>query len=666
MRGCGELRTWPFLAALLVGFLTAGGALAQDREALLLDGKTTLHQRILTRPGAIIREAPSADAEPLTAPPPFSVYYVFDRQAGSDSGPGGFVEIGPSPRGEGLGWIEARRAVDWRQMLVLAFAKRSTRQRALFFGEADDLLNLIESELSAREAEEIYQSVARRQIPPFIVAIEPPAVPDFNDHFYLLPIFDHIPAEFDVGERTRVLQVASVTEDETGPPAADDERARERMARGEGRYNPALKDLRTGIAFVIDTTQSMGPYIERTRETVRRILDQLAEGNLGDKVGIALIGFRDNIEGRSGLDYVTRVFADFKDDQNRQEILATLDRMTPATVSSRGFEEDAFAGVATAVRDLDWGPYGKRYIVLITDAAPRRAGDDLGETGMGETEMRQLAAEKDIVIRTFHLLTGAGKHTHGTARDAYTALSQQDDPRIGSLYFGVDAGSVGGFGEAVDTFADAVASGITRTAEGTTSEAPEPPANDDPLARLKYQTDLVGRAMELDYLGEEAPSFYYAWVADRDLVDPSIPSLEVRVLMTRNQLSALSQALNTIIQTAEATALAPASFFDQLKSAVATAARDPNLIGRAGFTNLRDTGLFGEFLDDLPYRSKLLSIDQDLWSRWSVGEQQEFLDELDSKLALFRRFYEDTDNWQDLGGGDPADAVFPVPLEALP
>jgi hypothetical protein len=96
--------------------------------------------------------------------------------------------------------------------------------------------------------------------------------------------------------------------------------------------------------------------------------------------------------------------------------------------------------------------------------------------------------------------------------------------------------------------------------------------------------------------------------------------------------------------------------------------RDPSRIGRRGTEKLGELGLMGEYLDDLPYRSKLMGIDQMTWSTWSIAEQQALINELEAKARLYERFHNDTALWVQLAGagGNPGDAVYPIPLEALP
>ena len=74
-----------------------------------------------------------------------------------------------------------------------------------------------------------------------------------------------------------------------------------------------------------------------------------------------------------------------------------------------------------------------------------------------------------------------------------------------------------------------------------------------------------------------------------------------------------------------------------------------------------------EFLQGLPYQSRLMSISQDDWMRMGVTEQQEIIDDARSKLELYQRYHDDTNRWILLHAKDrPDDHVYAVPLSALP
>ena len=95
--------------------------------------------------------------------------------------------------------------------------------------------------------------------------------------------------------------------------------------------------------------------------------------------------------------------------------------------------------------------------------------------------------------------------------------------------------------------------------------------------------------------------------------------------------------------------------------------RDPNRVGQASARNLEDIGLMGEYLDGLPYQSKIMGLDQDTWTLMGVGQQQALIDDVKSKIALYQRFHDDVDRWVQLNReGAPGDAVYPIPLDVLP
>ncbi|MNP46147.1 hypothetical protein D3C76_1401240 [compost metagenome] len=92
--------------------------------------------------------------------------------------------------------------------------------------------------------------------------------------------------------------------------------------------------------------------------------------------------------------------------------------------------------------------------------------------------------------------------------------------------------------------------------------------------------------------------------------------------------------------------------------------RDPTRLTRG--SNLLQSGVLGEYLEGLPYRSKSLSMTQELWLSLSVAEQEDFIDELESKIRLYETFHNDIANWVRFGDAQPGDALYRVPLATLP
>jgi len=262
-------------------------------------------------------------------------------------------------------------------------------------------------------------------------------------------------------------------------------------------------------------------------------------------------------------------------------------------------------------------------------------------------------------------LTREGRHTHESAAVRYQNLSQWGD--AGSLYFPVKGGAVAGFGEAVDALAASLVRQVETANAGRLVEVPKGPA----VTELEHKTALVGRAMQLAYLGRvtgsEAPRLINAWVADRDFVKPSHKCLEVRALITKRQLSDLQETLQAILDAGEQTYMSARDFFAQLRSAAAMLARDPNKVNEVQVRRLADVGLVGEWLDDLPYKSQVMDLTESRWLKRSYAEQQEVLDIIQEKIRLYQEIHDDTDRWIALDahrtGGD---AVTTIPLDALP
>ncbi|PQJ95415.1 hypothetical protein [Chromatium okenii] len=61
--------------------------------------------------------------------PPLSVRYVYARQR---KGEQEWLEVGGAVRDGAEGWLPATAAMDWRQTLTVAFARRQSATRVVF------------------------------------------------------------------------------------------------------------------------------------------------------------------------------------------------------------------------------------------------------------------------------------------------------------------------------------------------------------------------------------------------------------------------------------------------------------------------------------------------------------------------------------------------------
>lgn len=160
---------------------------------------------------------------------------------------------------------------------------------------------------------------------------------------------------------------------------------------------------------------------------------------------------------------------------------------------------------------------------------------------------------------------------------------------------------------------------------------------------------------------------FRAFATDQDIVDPDVQAFSVRVLLSKNQLSDLQKTLEFAVTALENGQIDPDDLFNQLRSAASAAGRDPNQIGQGAARNMEESGLIGEYLEGLPYQSRLMGLTEDDWIAMGVGDQQAIIDEAYANIRLYQSFHDDSARWIALNeGADPGDYVYPVPLEALP
>jgi serine/threonine-protein kinase PpkA len=652
-----------FLITLIISLtavLPVGGATAQQCKPLLIPGKRTLFQRVVTHPGAKLYIAPDEPAAGSQASiKPFTVYYVYERASRNGTN---WLMVGSSSTCKVDGWIQANKASDWRQSLTLVFTERTGRQPVLFFKDMQPLWEVAASpspgDVATRLASEFAAIKEGREDRPTdfpVLAMEPPEGAVSKDRFYLMPIFDTA----ELFEGVKFLKLASID---------------------PGSWQmPEDVDLRTAIVFVIDTTLSMKPYIDRTLEAVRKIYDAVEQAGLSDKVAFGLVAFRNSVEKTPELGYVSKVLSDFRDGRHRTEFEQILNRTEEANVSTHSFNEDAFAGLKTALEDLNWTPYLSRLIFLITDAGAIRNDDPYSSTGMNEQEIADMAAAKGVKIFALHLKTESGKRQGNWARAEaqYRTLTGHSDETIGDLYVPIEAEQpetgVQGFGRVIEGVAAKMVDLVRATAAGERLTLPDQVSSPsgDVVADAERKAAILGYAMQLDFLGRrdrlQAPKVVTSWVSDMDLVRPDIPSFQVTVLLTKNQLSDLHQRLKMILDQAQRTKRTGArDFFQSILTAAAQTSRDPTQLSKGSGKQLGQLGVLAEFLDGLPYLSSIMRLKEEDWYRLSVGEQQAIVDDLKSKIKRYQQYHDDVENWVGFGETDPGDMVYRVPLSMMP
>jgi serine/threonine-protein kinase PpkA len=656
----------------LVFCLCADAAAAAERSPLLLEGKKSLYQRVVTHPGARLTAGPDAAAQVLRDPvATFSVFYVFDRRDG-------FLEVGPSSTAA-AGWMRESEATEWPQAMTLLFTERSGRMPVLFFKDLQSLETLCASDdLKARleNAEKRRADARNGQDAPEDAAVLASEPTDAEgavsaSRFYLMPIRS-MSAPF---EGTKFLEVASI--DPGSDAAGNAGRRTGENGAGEGRDGIARPS--TGISFVIDTTITMKPYIDESLKVVRAAFDDMEKQGLDAEAGFAVMAFRSNTQGRPELEYVTRKICDFTTLKDRKTLEDALAGVQEAAISTHDYDEDSMAGIKAAVDELDWSPYDARIIVLITDAGPLRSGDPLAGTRMAPPELRDYARSKNIWLTACHILTPRGKTDHEYAAKAYRELTRTSDKA--SSYMPVKAPDrktgTESFRRTAAQLAASLAGIVRHTAADAKKrmQAARPDKDPNPEDEARRIGESIGYAARLEFLGKRrgnrAPSVVNAWVADMDLAQLAdgryLPTVETAVLLTKNQLSDLQRTLQIIVDNAERTKKTDSrDFFQSILSASARTARDPAAFSARPGADLRESGILGEFLEGLPYKSDVMLLREDDWYRMSVGEQTAFVNRLRSRISRYEEYDKDASNWESFGAANAGDWLCRIPLSILP
>ena len=631
---------------------------------LLQPGKKTLYQRVLTRPGARLAKTVDTigkrDNKLIQA---FSRFYVYERR---NHGGAPWLRIGADTKGkEILGWMAEERTVAWKQQLTLALTNPgAVRDRLLFFNSWSQLKKVLDSPRPASITRPLINKLERGGNDPRIAAIEPETFIDINKRFYLLPILEHDQILARTGEPIRALKIASVTQPTETSVA---------KVRWTASAPTTTAQYRAALVFVIDSTISMGPYIDETKAAVEQIYDRLDQAEVIDRVGFGLVAFRassTNANRSRKLGYVDKVFVDPSEVRDAETFLRRVKGLRNASVSTDYFDEDAFAGIIAALDEVSWEGFDARFIVLITDAGALDGTTVESITGLDAGRVASIAGEKQVAITVLHLKTPAGgAENHRRAERQYRELARNARFQV-KAYLPIEAGSVHNFRHAVDTLAKTIIANVGQEDDTAPVQHDSPGSTSDPS--IEEIARALGHAMRLRYLGKLAdtrvPTLFEAWISDRDFADSSKATVEVRVLLTKNQLSDLHMILQKIIHASRSGMLKPTKFFDSLRSLAAQFGRDPNRARDRRATRLADLGLLDEYLEDLPYQSQVMNLSQETWTAWGPQKQLEFLNQLRRKLRQYARYNEEWDSWVNLAQTVDAEGewVYPVPLADMP
>lgn len=160
------------------------------------------------------------------------------------------------------------------------------------------------------------------------------------------------------------------------------------------------------LAFVVDTTGSMGGLIQAAQRQMISLLGELTRAaNINLCLGV--VEYRDHPP-QDTLIY--KVYPFTEDLEKAQKTIESL------TANGGGDAPEAvFDGIVAACHELIWGKYSRRLLVLVGDAPPHgvgASGDSFsGGCPCGETieSVTRLAEEKRITIHALGLTPGVNE-----------------------------------------------------------------------------------------------------------------------------------------------------------------------------------------------------------------------------------------------------------------
>jgi len=688
----------------------------KKRVPVKIEGKKMLPLRVLARPFSNIYADKSLESAIVQSDvPAMQPFYVYTRPSAEDLElEAGWYEIGSNSQGKIVGWMQSKDVFEWKQTMCLVYTHPEGRKPVLMFDTKSSIKDIIQStdEERSKSVSNYYTAIDEHNITQnfAVKSIEPKRAVDIQKEFYLLPILDFEAVEF-ANREARVVKLAAVTNARSGARDESDIRKSETyltdaIASSTVISKEKLKALFVDIVWVFDTTVSMRPYIKDTLDYITQASMDMAVNQPGNvKLNFGAWGYRDSVDDIPKIGYTTKNYTpeltDIKDFTN---ILSNV-KVTP--VDSVDYPEDMFSGISDAMEKTVWSPNSMKLIILVGDAPSHKVGHKWNLSGQNEETLRSLANDSGISIASLHLKNPKAKKFHELAATQYRTLATNPGSSAGDAAFydvlttdkeafkvkineltGTYIDNIKKLREKVSSVTSSITvdvqdkndvedANVAKTGElafsddDTVLDISEVISKDDNVSDSSAAgtANRMFRAAMIKWIGSQteakAPRDIVAWAIDKDLENPDIPSLEVRLLINKRQLDSLATVLQSIIRAGFTGQIAGEDFFTSLQAATATIARDPNMVKQA--KRMADTGLIPEFLEGLPYQSQLMAITNELWSSWSADEQNEFINALDAKIEAYKKIHNTPEGWIALNKGDDIDEyVYPVSLDLLP
>lgn len=688
------------LAIVCIFVVAANSGFAKTSEvtcvndAACSDKETHLPLRALPRPNSNLykEKKASPDAvleENLTAFRPLYVFAREDVDFTNPSEPKGWYRVGPTvnvPKG----WMQARDVMEWRQALVVSYTHPGVgaegRKPILMFGGRDPLKTLVSASDRTAQVQKLYSDIDAGKTPKDIVSIEPKQFIDIEDTFYVLPVLD-FETNNSLTDDARLLQIAAAVpgkRSDTTDKTILSDREYAKAATSESGLRDA-GDLKIDVVFVMDMTNSMGPYIERTKQAITDLARSVTQDpKVKNAIRFGIVGYRDDVKQMPQLEFTAKNFTPtLLTDLEFTDLVGK--NVAAATQGSGDYPEEVYAGVKLALDEVSWTKGALRFVVLIGDASPHEPGHPQNTTGLGAAQLRQMANDGNVYIFSIHLLDDRAKEDHAAADAQFSTLAHNPGREVPAL-FRVPTAQQEEFDRVVKTIAGELANIIIVAQKGG-SLAPNQiasaaPPNGNSLLGEKAQSAEAKAASAMvrevaadalvNYLGShgangESVRDVVFWAADRDLIDPrSKEALSVRVLVTKEELNNLIMALGRVLEAIKTAEVTQMQFFASLQAVVAQTSKGEQINYEKAKT-LSGLNLMPKWIESLPYRSTILDMNNQTFEALQPDERGKLRQQIEAKYKYYVDINEKVDAWKVLDPrANSGEKVYPLPLEMLP
>jgi len=275
---------------------------------------------------------------------------------------------------------------------------------------------------------------------------------------------------------------------------------------------------RIEVAFALDATGSMEPYIAQARQRIQQIAESLSQGNPKPDVRFAVVAYRDK-----GDDFVTRNHAFTRD-------LSVMQGYLKETSAKGGGDnpEAVLEALRDAITKLEWTPASDKSVIrllyLVGDAPAQHYADSPSEAwiakeaGKRHIVIHSLACGTDSSLeKTFERLARYTEGRFFRLNDSAGSVAQASTRGESSGLAATVTGSVRDYSSSV---------GVDYDSEEAEPIAATPwPAGVAPAAGVR--SGLLGAHVRW---ARDSKSFHALWVAHMSLTKPEdqtpVPSVD--------------------------------------------------------------------------------------------------------------------------------------------